>query len=111
MLRSRKGSPLHRQLGWVWVIAMGGAALTSVFIRDHGMPNIAGFTPIHFFTLAVMVQLPLGIWHARHGRVQAHRRVMQGMYIGGCLIAGVFTLMPGRFLGQLLWKQTLGLMA
>ena len=29
--------------------------------------------------------------------------------LGACLLAGVFTLLPGRFLGGLLWRS-LGLM-
>ena len=27
----------------------------------------------------------------------------RGIYIGGCVVAGLFTLLPGRFLGSLLW--------
>ena len=34
---------------------------------------------------------------------------MRGMYIGGCIVAGVFTLLPGRFLGRQLW-QAVGLL-
>jgi uncharacterized membrane protein len=34
---------------------------------------------------------------------------MKGLFIGGCIVAGVFTLLPGRFLGDLLWHQALGL--
>jgi len=34
---------------------------------------------------------------------------MRKIYIGGCAVAGVFTLIPGRFLGNLLWHQALGL--
>ena len=28
---------------------------------------------------------------------------MTGLYIGACVVAGLFTLLPGRFLGSLLW--------
>ena len=111
MLWARKGDTLHRRLGWAWAGLMGGTALSSAFILDTGMPNIAGFTPIHAFTLLVAVQLPRGIRHARAGRVAEHRRVMRGLYKGGCLVAGLFTLLPGRFLGTLLWQHTLGLTA
>ena len=47
--------------------------------------------------------LPLAIWHIRRGNVDGHRKAMKGMYIGGCVVAGLFTLLPGRFLGSLLW--------
>jgi uncharacterized membrane protein len=33
---------------------------------------------------------------------------MRGLYIGRLVIAGVFTLIPGRLLGNLLWKGTWG---
>ena len=49
--------------------------------------------------------------HARRGQVAAHRQTMRGLYLGGCLLAGVFTLLPGRFLGSLLWPRLALLMA
>jgi uncharacterized membrane protein len=110
ILWRRQGTPSHRWLGWGWVGLMGGAVLSSAFIRDYNLPNIAGITPIHAFTVWVAWKLPQGVWQIRQGRVQAHRQTMRGIYQGGCLIAGVFTLLPGRFLGNWLWGQTLGLM-
>lgn len=107
ILLRRKGTGVHRALGWGWVALMGGTALTSAFIRDYHLPNIAGVTPIHFFTAMVAISLPRGIWQIRHGQVDAHRKTMRGMYIGGCLVAGMFTLLPGRFLGNLLWTPLL----
>lgn len=111
ILWGRKGDTRHRWMGWTWVASMGGTALSSAFIRDYSLPNLAGITPIHAFTAFVAWQLPRGVWHARHGRVDAHRRTMRGLYQGGCLIAGLFTLLPGRFLGSLLWRHALGLAA
>ncbi len=111
ILMRRKGTDSHRALGWVWVALMGSTALATVFIRDYHLPNIAGFTPIHGFTVLVAVGLPRGIWCIRHGNVAGHRAVMKGLFIGGCVLAGVFTLVPGRFLGTLLWKHLLGVMA
>ncbi len=111
ILARRKGNGVHRALGWSWVLLMGGAALSSAFIRDYHLPNLAGITPIHAFTVLVAVELPRGVWQIRHGRVDSHRRTMRGLYLGGCLLAGIFTLMPGRFLGTLLWKHGLGLVA
>ena len=111
ILNRRKGSTSHRVLGWAWVVLMGSTALASAFIRDYQLPNLLGFTPIHAFTLLVAVQLPRGIWHIRHGNVAGHRSTMRGLYIGACVVAGIFTLLPGRFLGTLLWKNLLGAMA
>jgi uncharacterized membrane protein len=102
MLR-RKGTGSHRAWGWAWVLLMGGTAVASAFIRDYRLPNIAGITPIHAFTAMVAVNLPRGIWFIRQGNVAAHRKTMRSLYIGGCMVAGLFTLLPGRFLGRLLW--------
>jgi len=110
ILARRKGTGSHRALGWTWVLLMASTALASAFIRDYQLPNLAGFTPIHAFTLLVAVMLPLGIWHIRRGNLAGHRKTMRGLYTGACVLAGVFTLLPGRFLGQLLWHHGLGLM-
>ena len=111
VLARRKGNASHKALGWAWVLMMGSTAVASAFIRDYQMPNLLGFTPIHGFTLLVAVNLPRGIWYIRRGNVVAHRKTMRSLYIGACVLAGVFTLLPGRFLGNLLWRHTLGIMA
>lgn len=111
ILYGRKGSGTHRWMGWTWVLLMGSAAISSGFVSGGKLPNLHGFSPIHLLTLFVLWQLPRGILFARQGNIVAHRKTMRGLYIGGCAVAGLFTLMPGRFLGDLLWTQTLGLMA
>jgi uncharacterized membrane protein len=111
LLLRRKGTTSHRALGWAWVLLMAGATVSSAFIRDTGMINIAGFTPIHLLTLLVAVQLPRAVLAIRQGRVEAHRKAMRGMYFGGCVIAGLFTLLPGRFLGRQLWGAVGSLLA
>ncbi|MCW5657548.1 MAG: DUF2306 domain-containing protein [Burkholderiaceae bacterium] len=100
ILARRKGTFGHRTLGWSWVVLMAAAAASSVFIRDYRIPNIAGYTPIHLLTLTVAVLLPLAIGYIRRGNVAGHRRMMTGLYIGGCIVAGLFALAPARFLGR-----------
>jgi uncharacterized membrane protein len=100
ILTRRKGTFGHRTLGWTWVTLMAAAALSSVFIRDYRIVNIAGYTPVHLLTVTVALLLPLAIWHIRRGNVSAHRRTMTGLYIGGCIVAGLFALAPTRFLGH-----------
>lgn len=107
-LWARKGSRLHRMAGYLWVLLMLAAALSSLFIRNLGTPWLAGFGPIHGLTVFTLGGLALAIAAAWRRNISAHRRTMKGLYIGGCLVAGGFTLLPGRFLGQLLWSQTLG---
>jgi uncharacterized membrane protein len=101
----------HKALGWTWVALMATVAISSAFIRDYRLPNIAGYTPIHFFTAYVAMALPIGILRIRRGNTTGHRSLMKRTFIGACIVAGLFTLLPGRFLGDLLWKQTLHLVA
>ena len=110
MLTRRKGTASHRRLGWCWVALMASTTVASAFIRDYRGPNLAGFSPIHLFTVLAAVMLPRGIWHIRRGNVIEHRKTMRGLFIGACVVAGLFTLVPGRFLGNLLWQQALGLL-
>jgi uncharacterized membrane protein len=107
LLWGRKGATAHRVLGWAWVVLMGTAALASWFIRGSG--PFFGLSWIHGLTLLVCVALPLAVLAARRGRVAAHRSAMKQLYVGACVVAGVFTLLPGRFLGHLLWHHGLGL--
>lgn len=111
ILARGKGTRSHRALGWTWVVLMAATATASAFIRDYRLPNVAGYTPIHLFTVLTAASLPLAVWHARRGNVAAHRSTMKGLYLGGCAIAGVFALLPGRFLGALVWKHALGVVA
>jgi uncharacterized membrane protein len=111
MFIGRKGSTLHRRLGWTWVALMASATLTSVFIRDSNLPTLAGFSPIHLLTVLTAFGLYGGIRAIRRGQVAEHRSRMTSLFVGACVIAGAFTLLPGRFLGHWLWHDMLGLIA
>jgi uncharacterized membrane protein len=80
-----------------------------VFIRDFRLPNLAGYTPIHILTVTTLAGLGYGIWHIVNRRVAAHRQAMWKVYLFGCLGAGSFALLPGRYLGDLVWHHALGL--
>lgn len=111
LLTRRKGTGGHRTLGWIWVVLMANVALTSLFIRGGKLPNIAGWSPIHLLTLTVLITVPAAVYAVRRGKVSKHRAAMVSIYVGACVVAGAFTLLPGRFLGDLVWKHTLGLVA
>ncbi|QUL37583.1 DUF2306 domain-containing protein [Erythrobacter sp. JK5] len=103
ILMRRKGDAPHRALGRVWVALMLTTAIASAFIRAPG-GGIAGtgFSFIHIFTVWTLVVVPLGLIAARQGKIEAHRGAMKGLYAGLC-IAGAFTLIPGRLLGDLVF--------
>ena len=107
-LTVRKGSRLHRGMGFTWVASMIGAAVSSLFLFEHSLPNLFGYGPIHILVLVTFFGVGSGIWHIAHRRVARHKRAMWFTYLGGCVTAGVFALMPGRFLGNMLWPHLLG---
>jgi uncharacterized membrane protein len=108
-LLARKGSRLHRLAGYAWVTLMLLTAASSLFIRDFRLPNIAGYTPIHLVTLLTFAGIAAGVTFIVRRKVAAHRRVMRRLYFGACIGAGLFALLPGRILGQMLWHQALGI--
>lgn len=93
----------HQAAGYAWVTLMVIAAISALFIRDFARPNLAGYSWIHLLIPFTLGQLLLS-WRAlRRGNLAAHRKIMQGLYVGACLIAGAFALLPGRLLGCWLW--------
>jgi uncharacterized membrane protein len=52
--------------------------------------------------------LPCAVYAARTHNVALHRRLMRHLMIGGCIVAGAFTLLPQRLLGHWLWHDLLG---
>ncbi|MDB5869899.1 MAG: hypothetical protein JWP96_2231 [Polaromonas sp.] len=100
---------LHRAFGCAWVGLMVFTAVTALFIRDFSLPNMAGYTPIHLLVPFTLLGLGSALAHMLNGDIARHRKAMQGVYIGACLVAGAFTLLPSRYLGQQLWGH-LGLL-
>jgi hypothetical protein len=43
-----------------------------------------------------LIMRPIAVVHARGHRVKAHRNSMIGPFLGALVVAGVFTLVPGR---------------
>lgn len=97
VLWSSKGTPAHRLGGRVWALLMLVVALTSLGIYRES------YSWIHFLSFWTLVVLPYGVIQARKGEVTKHKRTMRGLYIGALLIAGAFTLLPQRLLGQAVW--------
>ena len=47
--------------------------------------------------------MPSAYFAIKAGDVKKHKFRMIALYVGGMLVAGGFTLVPGRFLGDLLF--------
>jgi len=99
---------LHRALGYAWTTLMLVAAISAIFIRDFNLLNIAGYTPIHVLIPVTVVSLFFAFRSLARREFEAHRQTMQYLYISACVVAGAFTLLPSRYLGQLIWHEWLG---
>ncbi len=99
---------LHRAFGYAWVTCMLGAGFSSLFIRDFQLPNIWGYTPIHLLVPVTFLSLFQSFRFLVQGNIQGHRKTMQWLYGSACIVTGAFTLLPSRYLGQLVWGQWLG---
>lgn len=96
-----KGTTVHRVLGWSWVIAMAALAISSFWI--HGIKQFGDFSWIHGLSILVLFMLPAAVIAARRHRVNAHRKTMTGLFLGALIITGLFTLVPGRLMYDVLF--------
>jgi uncharacterized membrane protein len=96
-----KGTGLHRLIGWSWVVAMVTVAVSSLFIRQI---NPGAFSWIHLLSGWTLIALPMAIFAIRKGRVRSHASGMTWTFVGGLIVAGAFTFLPGR----LLWEVFFG---
>lgn len=94
---------MHRAAGYAWVTCMVIASVSALFIRGSGLANIAGFSAIHLLIPATLGSLVLAFRALARGDIRTHQAMMVRTYIGACIVAGAFTLLPGRFLGRMLW--------
>ena len=91
-----KGTLPHRTLGWIWVLLMVAVALSSFWI--HTIRLVGPFSPIHLLSIFTLIMVPLAVWRAHTHRVADHRRIMIMTFTGALVIAGLFTLVPGRIM-------------
>jgi uncharacterized membrane protein len=95
-LAAPKGTLPHRTIGWIWVGLMATVAVSSFWI--HQIRLVGPWSPIHLLSIFTLLMLPLGIWRAHRHEVAAHRRIMILLFTGALVIAGLFTLVPGRIM-------------
>jgi uncharacterized membrane protein len=78
------------------VALMAAVAISSFWI--HQIRLVGPWSPIHLLSIFTLVTLPLGVWMAHRHRVVDHRRIMISIFTGALVIAGLFTLVPGRIM-------------
>lgn len=99
---------LHRAFGYAWVTLMVMTALSALFIHGARLPHIHGYSAIHLLVPLTLFGLVGAFRFLARGNIRAHRQIMTGLYFGACVGAGLFTLLPDRLLGRLLWGDWLG---
>ena len=104
-LYRRRRDRAHKMVGYTWVTAMLLTATSSFALSADILPLGAGFGPIHLLSLWVLWQLWRGVMAALAGNAQRHRGIMGGLYWTGLMVAGVFTLLPGRVLNRVLFPD------
>jgi len=93
-----KGTFRHRTVGYIWIVLMVTTSIVSFAIHTI-VPG--GLSPIHIFSVVTLIFAPLIVLFARSGQIERHRSSVLGIMVGGLAIAGLFTFLPGRALGQL----------
>ena len=103
----KKGTKQHRILGRIWVTSLIIVSLTAIFIQAI---NPGQYSLIHLLIPWTIGSLIYSIWNIKkfkNTKIErykfAHMYSMIGVYVGALLIAGAFTLMPGRFFHEILF--------
>ena len=99
-LSMKKGGAIHKLLGRIWVGLMLIVAITSFFIHEIKMWGV--YSPIHLLSLWTIFILGVGIYYVRVGNIKRHKQTMITLYFFALIVAGFFTLYPGRIMHQIL---------
>jgi uncharacterized membrane protein len=95
-LSAPKGTLPHRTIGWIWVGLTFTVSVSSFWI--HQLRLWGPWSPIHLVAIFTLAALPFAVLAAHRHRVERHRRAMIGLFGGALVIAGIFTLAPGRII-------------
>jgi uncharacterized membrane protein len=101
ILLNRKGTFLHKLLGRIWIALMVSTSLSTFFI--HSINLFYGFSPIHLLSAYVIFGAFMAIREVRRGNIAAHQKQVTGMYLGGIVLAGLFTFIPGRIMNEVVF--------
>jgi uncharacterized membrane protein len=91
-----KGTARHRVFGYLWAALLLFVAVSSFWIHEIRM--VGDFSPIHLLSVLVLFTVPMAVYSARKGDVSGHRKAMTQLFWVALVITGLFTLLPGRVL-------------
>jgi len=98
LLWRRKGTPVHKMHGKIWVALMAVVALSSFFIND--IRTFGPFSAIHILSIITLVTLVRIVQTARQKDIKRHQSTVKNLFLGGLIGAGLFTFLPGRLMHQ-----------
>jgi uncharacterized membrane protein len=88
-------------MGWIWVALMLVISASSFLI--HGIRLWGPWSPIHLISVFTPIMLVVAVVAARTHRVRTHQITMISIYAGALILAGLFTLLPGRLMHEVLF--------
>jgi uncharacterized membrane protein len=91
-----KGTIPHRTIGWIWVVLMLTVSISAFWI--HQIRLWGPWSPIHLLAIFTLIMLPIAVLNAHRHRVPQHRMAMTLIFLGALVVAGLFTLVPGRIM-------------
>jgi uncharacterized membrane protein len=104
---TKKGTVKHILFGRIWISWLLTISLTAIFIQE--------ITPGEYSLIHLLIPLTIGsliysIWSIRKYKKttllkykRAHMSSMTSVYVGALILAGAFTLMPGRLFYEILF--------
>ncbi len=104
---TKKGTAKHILFGRIWISWLLTISLTAIFIQE--------ITPGEYSLIHLLIPLTIGsliysIWSIRKYKKttllkykRAHMSSMTSVYVGALILAGAFTLMPGRLFYEILF--------
>ena len=100
-LSMKKGGLFHKQLGRVWVGLMLVVSFSSFFIHELKLWGV--YSPIHLLSLWTIFSVGLAVYFVRVGNIKRHQQVMIALYVFALILTGLFTLLPGRVMNQVIF--------
>ena len=97
----KKGGILHKLIGRTWIGLMIVVSVSSFFI--HKIELWGAYSPIHLLSVWTIFSLGLAIYYVRVGNIKRHKQVIIALYGLALLLTGLFTLMPGRVMHQIVF--------
>ena len=109
----KKGTKQHRFIGRVWVSFLLIVSFTALFITSPMTDTV--FNPRFYSWIHLLIPWTIGsliysIYSIRKFKKtklekhkNAHKYSMIGTYFGALLVAGAFTLMPGRMFHEIIF--------